>query len=96
MAQLDQKSAFAFPQNFSPQMSGGYDDKSSPAMAVPGPMVGETHTHTPTQSHLHVNHVIDLVPLSLTGPNGTPWTHWTCWFYCKYISSTFLSLSYIL
>lgn len=27
-------------------MSGGYDDKSSPAMAVPGPMVGQTHTHT--------------------------------------------------
>lgn len=35
-----------FPQNFSPQMSGGYDDKSSPAMAVPGPMVVQTHTHT--------------------------------------------------
>lgn len=32
-------------QNFSPQMSGGYDEKS-PAMPVPGPMVGHVHPST--------------------------------------------------
>ncbi len=36
---------YFFFQNFSPQMSGGYDDKS-PAMPVPGPMVGQKQTHT--------------------------------------------------
>lgn len=38
-----------FPQNFSPQLSGGYDEKSGGgALAVPGPMV-RSDMRTPIQ-----------------------------------------------
>lgn len=37
--------SLCFFQNFSPQMSGGFDEKSSP-MPVPGPIVNNTSPHT--------------------------------------------------
>lgn len=75
-------------QNFSPQMSGGYDDKSIP-ISMPGPMVGNIHTHTHLTA-IRCDAVSDQASLRMTGPHGTPWTSWTSWFKRKNKSYSFL------
>lgn len=58
---------------------------------------GRRHEHTGTFTHHHftVSHcdaVSDLAFVWLTGPNGTPWTSWSSWCKCKYITSSFLAM----
>lgn len=68
-----------FFQNFSPQMSGGYDDKS-PAMPVPGPMVRHFDTQTLFNSLFVIGDDTILISACLAGPNGISWSSRTSWF----------------